>query len=244
MEYYTDDKKEGCLYELVWKSLQEYCYMKKQVMWYDFTQYSKIVYRYVSVSIIKIQRDLEGCSSNCLWKRMSHERGQNTSFIFISVNYCNAWILLQWLWNDFWKRENRSNMILGVFLRLRMQMDDEWDAGRSCELVICQFKEITPLLKILLRLCYLGNKTQPLSRAHRSPYDLAIPDFSEFIFHHTHLRALPPLESWPTLSHSSVLGLFSTFFTSLLSLSLPWKSYLPLCYLLPTHTSTLAFIKM
>ena len=52
---------------------------------------------------------------------------------------------------------------------------------------------------------------------------MVLPDFSGLITHHTHLRALPRLAPWPTLSHSSVLGLFSTFITSLSLLPYPGR---------------------
>lgn len=56
----------------------------------------------------------------------------------------------------------------------------------------CQFKEIIPLLKILLWLCYLGNKTQPLSRAHRSPVIWSCLIFLGLL-HTTHIWGLFPV---------------------------------------------------
>lgn len=169
------------------------CEKAHQKVWFHSGIRKPCIDRHILVSRYA-QMAPEGCSPNCLWERVRYERG-SVSSMFISVNLCIAYMFYSdceiifkrgeteatWLWECV-----PSTCAEGWRLNARLQDQVDWWQ--------CEFKEIIPLLKILLWLPGTWEiKSKLLSRAHRSPSNQALPHFSGFIsWSWAHWRALSP----------------------------------------------------
>lgn len=196
MEGHADDKKRKSITTGMERSQNTACEKADCMVWFHLGIQKACRDRCIFVCRYT-RRGLEGCSATGLWKRVRHERWQ-TSSMFISVNHCIAHLV-------------HSDREI-IFDRGHMDGGWLWECAlapcaggwrihaalkRSGEQVIAGIQaNHSPAKYPPVTLSYCRIKSKSLSGAHRSPSDLALPDFSGFISIQEHLRVLPPLAHW------------------------------------------------